>query len=200
MQAIPFVSPVHSNPLFPPSITDRVTLTLHWWNICIFWPVISCIQFTKDPLLQILTNFIRNNFPGFPAIPPSTWVDTIFNINLEVGLKDTVSKLYNTLFMCQPSAWQFTRVCLLLLFLFFLYFVLFTNLSFFYIYISFFVCGCIADTTLLSQYYYYLCQRLPHSTECFLLPRLFSHTCEGLHTVWLLLFLVSKNLTNKSHI
>ncbi len=30
--------------------------------------------------LQI-RDFIHNHFPGFPAVPPSAWVDTIFNIN-----------------------------------------------------------------------------------------------------------------------
>ncbi|KAF3848746.1 hypothetical protein F7725_015243 [Dissostichus mawsoni] len=95
LQITPVSAPVHSNPLFTPSVIDRAFLI--WKDlgiVSIKQLYISGIFASFDQLTQAFNlqrthffrylqvrNFVRNHFPGFPALPPSTLVDTILDVN-----------------------------------------------------------------------------------------------------------------------
>lgn len=109
LQITPVSAPVHSNPLFTPSVIDRAFLI--WKDlgiVSIKQLYISGIFASFDQLTQAFNlqrthffrylqvrNFVRNHFPGFPALPPSTLVDTILDVN--PNRKGSISILYNTL-------------------------------------------------------------------------------------------------------
>ncbi|KAF3858701.1 hypothetical protein F7725_011902 [Dissostichus mawsoni] len=108
-QGIPLLSPVHSNPLFTPSITDAA---FSIWEIngivsvkqlyidgtfAYFDQLARKFNLPKSHFFRYLQvrDSIRNRFPSFPAIPPSTWVDTLLSIN--PNLKVSSSPLSYTL-------------------------------------------------------------------------------------------------------
>ena len=83
---------MHSNPLFTPSITDAA---FSIWEIngivsvkqlyidrtfASFDQLARKLNLLKSHFFRYLQvrDFIRNRFPSFPVIPPSTWVDTLW--------------------------------------------------------------------------------------------------------------------------
>ena len=116
LQSISLLSPVHSNPLFTPSINDQAFAA--WRDLGVvsvkdlyiegifasFDQLVGVFKLQRSHFFRYLQvrDFARNRFPGFPAIPPSTLIDTILNIN--PYLKGTISELYNTLLTHQSSS------------------------------------------------------------------------------------------------
>ena len=109
LRLIPVRSPVHCNPLFKPSVIDKAFLIWkdlgivsikHLYINGIFASFSQLTQaFNLQPThffryLQV-RDFVRNHFPGFPALPPSTLTDTILEVN--PNLKGSISTLYSTL-------------------------------------------------------------------------------------------------------
>ncbi len=114
VQSTPLLCPVHRNPLFPPSLTDKAFAA--WLNRGII--SIKHLYFdgtfaSFEHLSQVFNlpgshffrylqvrDFVRKQFPGFPMSPPSTLVDSIFNTN--PYQRGAISTIYNTLFAHQP--------------------------------------------------------------------------------------------------
>ncbi|KAF3853972.1 hypothetical protein F7725_014660 [Dissostichus mawsoni] len=84
------MSPVHSNPLFTPSITDAA---FSIWEINGIVSLARKFNLPKSHFFRYLQvrDFIRNRFPSFPTIPPSTWVDTILSINPNLKVSSSPS-------------------------------------------------------------------------------------------------------------
>ena len=115
LQVISVFAPIHSNPLFTPSIIDKA----FWiWKdlgiVSIKQLYISGIFASFDQLTQTFNlqpthffrylqvrDFVRHNFPGFPALPPPTLIDTVLGVN--PNLKGSISILYNTLLKSQTT-------------------------------------------------------------------------------------------------
>lgn len=113
LQDIPVSAPIHSNPLFTPSVMDKAFLI--WKDlgiVSIKQLYISGIFASFSQLTQIFNlqpshlfrylqvrDFVRRHFPCFPALPSSILTDTILCVN--PILKGSISTLYNTLLKTQ---------------------------------------------------------------------------------------------------
>ena len=112
----PIMSPVHSNPLFHPSVLDRAFSV--WTDHGIFLIKHLYINGTFASFSQLahkfnlpanqffrylqIRDFVRNYFPAFPALPSITPIDNILEIN--PCRKGAISVLYNTLLTYQVSS------------------------------------------------------------------------------------------------
>lgn len=109
IQGIPYLSPLHSNFLFPPSLTDG---TFSLWksrglssvkdlylagSFPSFTELSSNFDLPNTHFFRFLQvrDFVRCHFPGFPEVPDLTTVDTVLEVS--PSLKGTISKLYNLL-------------------------------------------------------------------------------------------------------
>lgn len=109
IQSIPLLSPIHSNSMFLPSVTDTVFKALaehgitsfkHFYidgTFASYYQLGHAFNLTTIHLIKYLQicDFARTHFSGFPAIPSSSLVNTIFKNNPHQ--KGNISKLYNTL-------------------------------------------------------------------------------------------------------
>lgn len=122
LQSTPLLYPVHSNPLFPPSLIDKAFAA--WVDhriISIKQLYIDGTFASFEQLTQVFNlprfhffrylqvrDFVRKHFPGFPSISLSTIVDTISNIN--PYQRGAISTIYNTFLTCYPLASDRLRI------------------------------------------------------------------------------------------